>query len=199
MGFAAPDLDILNGGGLFQVLRCDRVAILKLFHAEGAGHVEEHAAADHPVLGLLDAALGGAEARHLAAVIAVPHVVLIEDVAEAVPLGAGLQRHHHDVVGGADAAFVEHAGIGVGAGAQHHVQRIDAAERRVFGLAALRTELVEVERQRDHLAFTHQLGSGDDVLGLRVIERSDLVVRAPLTPVLVFFRGLAKVLAGEFA
>jgi hypothetical protein len=40
---------------------------------------------------------------------------------EAVPLRAALQRHHHHVVGGADAALVEHAGIGVGAGAQHRV------------------------------------------------------------------------------
>ena len=161
-------------------------------------HVEEHAAADHLVLGLLDAALRRAERRHLAAVVAVPHVVLVEHVAEAVPLRAALQRHHHHVVGGADAALVEHAGIGVGAGAQHGVQRIDAAEHRILGLAALRAVVVEVERERDHLALLHQLRRGDDVLRPRVVERADLVVGAPLAPVLVLLGGVAEVLSRDF-
>ena len=177
----------------------DGVAVVELLLAECARHVEEDAAADHLVLGLLDAALLRAGGGHLAAVVAVPHVVLVEDVAEPVPLGAGLQRHHHDVVGGADAALVEHAGIGVGAGAQHQMQRIDAPHRRVIGLAALWTELVEVERERDHLALLDELRRGDDVLGARVVERADLVLRAPLAPVLELLRRVAKVLAGELA
>ena len=185
--------------GLLEIGGGDGVAVFQLFLAERARHVEEDAAADHLVLGLLDAALLRAGGGHLAAVVAVPHVVLVEDVAEPVPLGAGLQRHHHDVVGRADAALVEHAGIGVGTGAQHQVQRIDASHRRVVGLAALRTELVEVERERDHLALLHELRRRDDVLGARVVERADLVVRAPLAPVLVLLRRVAKVLAGELA
>ena len=150
-------------------------------------------------LGLLDAALLRAGRGDLAAVVAVPHGVLVEHVAQAVPLRAALQRHHHHVVGGADAAVVEHARVGVGAGAQHGVHRVDAAHRRVLALRALRPVVVEVERERDHLALLHQARRRDDVLGLRVVERADLVVRAPLAPVLVFLRGVAEVLAGELA
>jgi hypothetical protein len=114
-------------------------------------------------------------------------------VAQAIPLRAALQRHHHHVVGGADAALVEHAGVGVGAGAQHGVHGIDAAHRRVFGFGALRTRVVEVQRKRNHLAGLDQLRGGDDVLRLGEVERADLVVRPPLAPVLVFFGGSAHV------
>ena len=196
---AALEIHVLLLGGVVEVLVGDGVAVLEPLHALVARHVEEHAAADHLVLGLLDAALLRAERRDLAAVVAVPHVVLVEHVAEAVPLRAALQRQHHHVVGGADAALVEDAGVGVGAGAQHDVQRIDAAQGRVGRLGALRTFLVVVERQRDHLALLHQPGRGDDVFGLSVVQRADLVVRTPLAPVLVLLGGVAQVLAVELA
>jgi hypothetical protein len=117
-----------------------------------------------------DAALLRAEGRHFAAIVAVPHVVLIEDVVEPVRLGAALERHH-----------------------------IDASERGIFALGALRAGVVEVERERDHLALTHQLRGGDDVFGRRVVERADLVLRAPFAPVLVLLGGLAKVLPGDLS
>ena len=151
-------------GGVVEVLAGDAVAVVERVHALEARHVEEHAAADHLVLGLLDAALLRAGRGHLAAVVAVPHVVLIEHVAEPVPLRAALQRHGHHVVGGADAALVEHARIGVGAGADHGVDRIGAAHRRIVALGALRAGVIEVERERDHLALPHQPRGRDDVL-----------------------------------
>ena len=184
-------------GGAVEVGAGDRVAVVERVLAHDPRHVEEHTAADHPGLGLLDAALLRAERGHFAAVVAVPHVVLIEHVAEPVPLGAALERHHHQVVGGADAAMIEHAGIGVGPGAQHHVQRIDAPERRILALRALRAGVVEIERERDHLSLAHQPRRGDDVLRRRVVERADLVVRAPFAPVLVFLGSLAQVLPGD--
>ena len=58
--------------------------------------------------------------------------------------------------------------------------------------------MVEIERERDHLAFLDQAGGGDDVFGAGVIEGADLVVRAPFAPIFVLFRGLAHVLAGDF-
>jgi hypothetical protein len=109
-------------------------------------------------------------------------------------LRAALQRHHHHVIGGADAALVEHAGIRVGAGAQHGVHRIDAAHRRIFALGALRAGVVEVERERDHLAFLDEACRRDDVLRRGVVQRADLVIRTPLAPVLVLLGGIAKVL-----
>src|SRR5207249_10975380 len=62
-----------------------------------------------------------------------------------------------------------------------------------------RTGVVEVERERDDLAFAHQARRGDDVLGPRVVERADLVLRAPSSPVLVLLGGFAQVLAGKLA
>ena len=191
---AALERDVLFLRGGVEVVVGDAVAVVERVDALVARHVEQHAAADHLVLGLLDAALLRAGRGHLAAVVAVPHPLLIEHVAEPVPLRAALQRHGHHVVGGADAALVEHAGIGVGAGADHGVDRIGAAHRRIFALGALRPGVVEVERERDHLAFLHQLRGGDDVLRAREVERADLVVRAPFAPVLVFLRSVAEVL-----
>src|SRR6266571_2246246 len=161
--------------------------------------IEKHAAADHPVLGLLDAAFLRAARGDFAAIVSVPHGVFVENVAEPVPLRAALERHHHHVVGRADAAVVEHARIRVGARAQHRVHGVDAPHRRVLALRALRPGVVEVERERDHLALLHQPRRSDDVLGLRVVEGPDFVLGAPLAPVLVFLRSIAQILSGELA
>src|SRR5262249_48969110 len=116
---AALDGHTLGLGGVVEVLAGDAVAVLEALFVHRARHVEEHAAPHHLVLGLLDAAFLRAGGGHLAAVVAVPHVALIEHVAEPIPLRATLQGHGHHIVGGADTALVEHTGIGVGAGADH--------------------------------------------------------------------------------
>jgi hypothetical protein len=78
------------------------------------------------------------------------------------------------------------------------VDRVGAAHRGVIALGALRTGVVEVERQRDDLAFAHEPCRRDDVLGAGVVERADLVVWSPLSPILVFLYGVAKVLTCDF-
>jgi hypothetical protein len=187
----------MRGGGLIEVGAGDRIAVLERVLAQHAGDVEKYPAADHPRFGLLDPALLRAGRRHLAAVEAVPHVALIEYVTEPIPLGAALQRHDHHVIGGANAALVEHARIGIGSGAQHDVDGIDAAHGGIFAFGALRPMLVEIERQRDHLALAHQSGRRDDVFGLRVIQGADFIRRAPFTPVLELLGGIAKVLSAN--
>src|ERR1700704_6326707 len=79
------------------------------------------------------------------------------------------------------------------------MQRIAAPERWIFALRALRPVLVEVERKRNDFALFHQLGRRNDVLRLRVVQGADLVVGAPLAPVLVFFRGGTQVVSSELA
>src|SRR5690606_35594329 len=116
---------------LIEVVVGDAVTVVERLNTLVARNIEQHAAADHLVLGSLDAAFLRAGRGHFAAVVAVPHIVLIEDVTEPVPLRAALQGHGHHVVGGADAALVEHAGIGVGAGAQHGVDRVGASHARI--------------------------------------------------------------------
>ena len=96
--------------------------------AEAPADVEQHAAAGDRRGGGLDAgdqvALAGDDVARAAAV---PGVAVVEDVAEAVPLGGALQRHGDHVVGAADAvreALV--AALGVGAGVEHGVHRVGA-------------------------------------------------------------------------
>src|SRR5262249_30677406 len=195
---AALDGHPLRFGGVVEILAGDAVPVLEPFLAERARDVEEDAAAYHLVLGLLDAAFLRAGRGHFTAVVAIPHVAFIEDVAEPIPLRAALERHGHHIIGGADAALVEHTGIGIGAGADHGMDRIGAPHCRVIALGALRTGVVEVERKRDDLAFAHELCCGDDVFWARIVERTDFVVRSPLTPVLVFLGRVAQVLACDF-
>src|SRR4029077_2073470 len=162
---AALDRHALRLGGVVEILAGDAIAVLEALLAHRARDVEEHAAPHHLVLGLLDAAFLRPGRGHLPAVIAVPHVALIEHVTEPIPLRAALQRHGHHVVGGADAALVEHAGISVGAGADHGVDRVGATHGGIAALGSLRAGVVEVERERDDLAFAHEPRGRDDVLG----------------------------------
>src|SRR5437870_5546545 len=195
---AALDGHPLRFGCAVEILAGDTVTILERLLAERARDVEEDAAAHHLVLGLLDAALLRAGRGHFAAVVTVPHVAFVEDVTEPIPLRAALERHGHHVISGPDAAFVEHTGIGIGAGADHGMDRIGAPHRRIIAFGALRASVVEVKRKRDDLAFAHEPCRGDDVFRTRIVERADLVVRPPLAPVLVFLGRVAQVLACDF-
>src|SRR5205814_6681241 len=70
---------------------------------------------------------------------------------------------------------------------------------RIFALGALRAVLVEVEGERDHLALAHQLCRSDDILRLREIQGSDLVIGTPLAPILVFLGGIVQILSGQLS
>jgi hypothetical protein len=59
--------------------------------------------------------------------------------------------------------------------------------------------VIEIERERNHLALLHEPRRRDDVFRGRVIERSDFVFGAPFAPVLVLIRGIAHVLAGDLS
>jgi hypothetical protein len=72
------------------------------------------------------------------------------------------------------------AGHGISARRQHLVQRVPASAEK----AALRPVLVEIETEPKDLALPNQLGGVDDVLGRDVVQDAQLVVGAPLAPVL---------------
>ena len=112
-------------------------------------------------------------------VVAVVGLVLVEDVAERVPVGGALHAQHQRVVGVADLVPVLLAGDGVGAGREHLVDRVEAAAEQ----AGLRAVAVERNAEREHLAGADQARGLDDVLGRDVVERADLVVLAPAAPV----------------
>ena len=89
---------------------------------------------------------------HVPGGAAVPGLAVVEDVAEAVPLGGALQRHGDDVVRAAEAvreALV--AALGVHAGVGHGVDRVGAAPP-----ALLRAVGVERLGQREGLARLYQ-------------------------------------------
>ena len=136
----------------------------------------------------------------VAAVVAVPHVVVVKNVTEAVPLRAALQRHDDDVVGAADFAVIEHARIRIGAGARHQVNRIEAAQRGIFRFAALRPALVVVERERNDFAFLARVAPPRRCLpGVVKFSVPISSFFAPASPVLAAFRRLLHVLARELA
>ena len=95
--------------------------------------------------------------------------------------------------------MIEYARIRIGAGARHQVYRVEAAERGILALGALRPLLIVFQRERHHLAFFYQLRRRDNVLGGSEIQRADFVVLAPAAPVFVFLRRRMHILAREFA
>jgi len=111
------------------VLLGDGEAVRQLaVRAVSAADVEQHAAAGDHVGHGLDAgdsvALAG---HHFAGRPAVPGDAVIEDVAEAVPLGGALQRHGDHVVSAAESVREAlDAGGGVGSGVEHGVHRVGA-------------------------------------------------------------------------
>ena len=142
--------------------------------------VEQDAAAgDQPADGL-DAgdlvALAGDDVTRAAAV---PGVAVVEDVAEAVPLGRGLQRHEDDVVGAADAVREPLvAALGVGAGVEHRVHRVGAAPP-----ALLRAVHVEGLGQGEGRAAPDQRRALDPLGVVQEVQRAEHVVGAPAAPV----------------
>ena len=126
-------------------------------------------------------------------VVAVIGLVLVEHVAERVPVRGALHAQHQRVVGVADLVPVLLAGDGVGAGRQHLVDRVEAAAEQ----AGLRPGLVERNAEREHLAGADQARRLDDVLGAHVVERADLVVLAPAAPVRQLLGGLGDRLLAD--
>ena len=153
---AAADLGAgaLQVDGPLEVFRGDgetvrQLAVVPPARAERAADVQQHAAGRRSGRGGLDAgdqvAFGGDD---VAGGAAVPGLAVVEDVAEAVPLGGALQRHGDDVVGAAEAvreALV--AAFGVHAGVGHGVHRVGASPP-----ALLRAVGVERLGQREGLA-----------------------------------------------
>ena len=164
---------------LFEFVVGDALAVLQPRRLAEARDVEQHAAPDHLVLGMLDAEHAEPAGVDQLGVMAVVGLVLIEDVAERVPVGGALHAQHQRVVGVADLVPVLLAGDGVGAGRKHLVDRIEAAAEQ----PGLRAFAVERDAEREHLAGADQAGGPDDVFGRDVVERADLVVLAPAAPV----------------
>src|SRR5689334_21823124 len=87
---AAADGHILLLGTLIKLIVRNALAVLHPLHAAEARDIEQHAAADHLVLGMLDAEHRKAARVDQLGVIAVVSFVLIEDMAQRVPVRRAL-------------------------------------------------------------------------------------------------------------
>ncbi len=183
---AASDRHVLVLGAFVELVVGNALAVLHPFHAAEARDVEQHAAPDHLVLGILDAEHGKPARVDQLGVVTVIGLVLVEHVAERVPMGGALHAQHQRVVGVTDLVPVLLAGNRIGAGRQHLVDRIEAAAEQ----AVLRAFAVERNAEREHLAGADQARRLDDVLRGDVVERADLVVLAPAAPVRELLGGL---------
>ena len=126
-------------------------------------------------------------------IMAVIGLVLIEDVAERVPVRRALHAQHQRVVGIADLVPVLPFGDGVGAGRQHLMDRIEAAAEQ----PVLRPIGIERNAQRENLAGADQARGLDDILRGNVIERAAVIVLAPAAPVLELLRRLGDRFAAD--
>ena len=173
-------------GAVVQFVVGDALAVLHPRHLAEAGDVEQHAAPDHLVLGMLDAEHRKTARVDQLGVVAVVGLVLMKDVAERVPMRRTLDAQHERVVGVADLVPVLLAGDGVGAGREHLVDRIEAAAEQ----SGLRAVAVERNAKREHLAGANEARRVDDILGRDVVQRADLVFLAPPSPVRELLRSL---------
>ena len=192
---AAPYVHALGLRGFVQIGVGDGDALIQGFHPRVPRYVQQHAAANRTVLDLVDGVLPGAIAVHKTGIVAVPHPVAVEDMPEGIPLGPALQRQRDHVVGIAKLSLVLVARHSVCPSGGHGVDRVEAVAPK----AALRTLVIEIERQREDLALSDQPGGGDDVLGGDEIQRTDLIVRTPTPPVLAPLGGIANDLHVERA
>jgi len=135
---------------------------------------------------MLDAEHGEAAGVDQLGIVIVVGLVFVEDVTERVPVRRALHAQHQRVVGVADLVPVLPLGDGVGAGGEHLVDRIETPAKQ----AGLWSFAVERDAERERLAGADQARGLDDVLRRDVVERADLVVLAPASPVRELLGGL---------
>ena len=178
---ARPDRHLAHCRGPVQVFGINSLARFEPLLALVARDVEQHAARDNLVLGVLHAVLLGAGAVDVVGFVAVVHLAPVQDVGERVPLRGALQRHGHRIVGVLDVGqVVLGADTHVAAVLQHEVDRVEAPER-----PGLRPVVVERNGKRKDLALFDEAGRIHDLLRGDVVERPELIVVAPPAPVLV--------------
>src|SRR5581483_3172517 len=164
-----------------QVFTADGVARVQPVDTLVLGDVEEDATGHELVGVVLDAVDVGALAADPLLLVAVVHVAVVEDVGQRIPLGARLERHVHGVVRVAQAGQVVLVAVGgVAAVLQHHVDGVHPPEAAVLG-----AELVVRQGAGDDLARLDEGGRVRAALGVDVVDRAQLVVRAPAPPVAI--------------
>ena len=152
-------------GGL-EVLGKDRFAGFERVDAAYGRDVEEHAPGDNPVLQVVDPEAGGAVRGDGLGGVAVEELAFVEDVAQRVDVAGG------EPVGRQGEVVRPPA---LGRGADHVVRHRGRVVGRRLG--------VEGPGTRDRLARTHGGRGGGRDLGSDQVQRAELVVGPPASPV----------------
>src|SRR5882762_3265316 len=181
---AALYLNTLIGGTFFEFGSPDPVAVLQGFDALMPGHIEKHSPPDHSVLCLFDTVFLRAIFIDQSSVVPIPHFFAEENVAQCVPLRAALQWHADHVIRVAQADRFLAAGYRVRPGRQHRMNGIEA----IAPQTVLRAVTVKIQRQRENFPFANEPRGIDDILRRNVVERTDLVVGPPTSPILQSLR-----------
>src|SRR5262249_59045553 len=118
--------------------------------------------------------------------VSVVALVLVEDVAERVPVGGALDAEIERVVRVPDFVPVLPAGDGIGAGREHLVDGVETSAEQ----PGLRAGAVERNAERKNPAGADQARRLDDILRGHMIEGADLIALAPAAPVAELLRRL---------
>src|SRR5215831_1439597 len=157
---ATADRYVLVLGAFVEFVVGNTLAVGQPFDATIARDVEQHAAADHPVLGVLDAEHVEALGIDKLGVVTVVTLFFVEDMAERIPMRGALHAQHQRIVGIADFVPVLPARDRVGAGGEHLMDRIKAAAEQ----SGLRAVAVERNAERKNLAGANEACGFDNVL-----------------------------------
>ena len=175
---AGPYLHATHLRRSVQVGGGDGIRAVEQVDPPGPGHVQQHAPGADAAK-VLDSTPGGTvlccDGR---GVVAVVHLPRVGDVAEAIPVGAGLQAQGHVVVTGVE-------GVRVVVGIHALVQSVQGHRRIVPTGDESDLDAVVLQRdgQRDGPTVADAVPGGQHHLGGDQVQGADLVVRTPAAPV----------------
>src|ERR1700730_17286376 len=174
-----------------------------------ARDVEQYRFTHHTFfVSFVDAVLQRPEAGDALGWIAVIQLSVIPNMSQSVPLRAALQRHYHVIVGEAHRTVLPQARHGsldrrggirrvlLEANAPavdgHQVDRVGTEGE----VGTLGTIGVEVDAEREQLALLDKARCLPQLIRRDIVERPELVVGAPLSPVAYSFCNLVELLGG---
>jgi hypothetical protein len=175
-----------SGAAARQIAFTNRIAIGKGFNTLEARDIQQDAARDEFVCDSLNAIASCATGGDFARIIAIPHLAMIKDVRETIPVGSTLQRRGHQVIGTTDPIGKGSAPSGpIASILQHHMHWIKAVH-----VASLQPVVIQWYGKRKDLALFHEAVGLSDFLCGDVVQSTELILGSPLAPVAVLFSRL---------
>src|SRR5215207_7605814 len=129
------------------------------------------------VLCLLDSVLFRPVSAHELGAVPIPHIGVIEHVAERIPMSSPVERKGQDVICVLYVHLILYAVGGVNPRSKHRVDGIEPTQA-----ARLRTVGIEINGQGKCLALCNELCGLHDLLRGYKIKCSDFIVFAPTVP-----------------